>query len=82
MRKFELRLGDLKGYNMGKIIMAHGAGGKTGAELMSNIFGKHFKNDVLDKMEDAAVLKINGRIAFSTDSFVVTPVEFKGGDIG
>ena len=33
-------------------------------------------------MEDAAVLKINGRIAFSTDSFVVTPVEFKGGDIG
>ena len=67
---------------MGKIIMAHGAGGKTGAELMSNIFGKHFKNDVLDKMEDAAVLKINGRIAFSTDSFVVTPVEFKGGDIG
>ena len=43
MRKFELRLGDLKGYNMGKIIMAHGAGGKTGAELMSNIFGKHFK---------------------------------------
>lgn len=39
---------------------------------MSNIFGKHFKNDVLDKMEDAAVLKINGRIAFSTDSFVVT----------
>ena len=67
---------------MGKIIMAHCAGGKTGAELMSNIFGKHFKNDVLDKMEDAAVLKINGRIAFSTDSFVVTPVEFKGGDIG
>ena len=43
---------------MGKIIMAHGAGGKTGAELMSNIFGKHFKNDVLDKMEDAAVLSL------------------------
>ncbi len=67
---------------MEKIVMAHGSGGKTGAELMSNIFGKHFKNDILDKMEDAAVLEINGRIAFSTDSFVVTPLEFKGGDIG
>lgn len=67
---------------MEKIVMAHGSGGKTGAELMEKIFGKHFKNDVLDKMEDAAVLEINGRIAFSTDSFVVTPVEFKGGDIG
>lgn len=67
---------------MEKIVMAHGSGGKTGAELMEKIFGKHFKNDVLDKMEDAAVLEINGKIAFSTDSFVVTPVEFKGGDIG
>ncbi len=67
---------------MEKIVMAHGSGGKTGAELMEKIFGKHFKNEVLDKMEDAAVLEINGRIAFSTDSFVVTPVEFKGGDIG
>lgn len=67
---------------MEKIIMAHGAGGKTGSELMSRIFGKYFNNDVLDKMEDAAVVEVNGRIAFSTDSFVVTPLEFKGGDIG
>jgi len=65
-----------------KITMAHGSGGKASAELMSSIFGKYFKNDVLDKMEDAAVLKINGKIAFSTDSFVITPIEFKGGDIG
>lgn len=65
-----------------KITMAHGSGGKTSAELMSSVFGKHFKNRVLDKMEDAAVLDINGKIAFSTDSFVVTPVIFKGGDIG
>lgn len=62
---------------MEKIVMAHGSGGKTGAELMSNIFGKHFKNEVLDKMEDAAVLEINGKIAFSTDSFVVTPLDLK-----
>lgn len=65
-----------------KITMAHGSGGKTSAELMSSVFGKHFKNSVLDKMEDAAVLEISGKIAFSTDSFVVTPLEFKGGDIG
>jgi len=67
---------------MEKITMAHGSGGKTGAELMEKVFAKHFTNDVLDKMEDAAVLEINGKIAFSTDSFVVTPLIFKGGDIG
>lgn len=65
-----------------KITMAHGSGGKTSAELMSSVFGKHFKNSILDKMEDAAVVEVNGKIAFSTDSFVVTPLEFKGGDIG
>ncbi|MCF0144378.1 MAG: hydrogenase expression/formation protein HypE [Firmicutes bacterium] len=71
-----------------KITMAHGSGGKSSAELMGDIFGKHFKNQVLDKMEDAAVLKLpagadgNTRIATSTDSFVVTPLVFKGGDIG
>jgi hydrogenase expression/formation protein HypE len=67
---------------MERITMAHGSGGKSGAELMARIFGKHFKNEILDKMEDAAVLEINGRIAFSTDTFVVTPTVFKGGDIG
>ena len=65
-----------------KITMSHGSGGKSSAQLMSDIFGKHFKNEVLDKMEDAAVLSVNGRIACSTDSFVVTPLVFKGGDIG
>lgn len=65
-----------------KITMAHGSGGKSSAQLMSEIFGKHFSNQVLDRMEDAAVLKVNGRIACSTDSFVVTPLIFKGGDIG
>jgi hydrogenase expression/formation protein HypE len=65
-----------------KITMAHGSGGKSSAELMKAVFGKYFKNDVLDKMEDAAVLQINGKIAFSTDSFVVTPTIFHGGDIG
>ncbi len=67
---------------MSKITMAHGSGGRSSAQLMESIFGKYFKNDVLDKMEDAAVLEINGKIAFSTDTFVVTPLEFNGGDIG
>ena len=65
-----------------KITMAHGSGGKSSAQLMSDIFAKHFKNQVLDKMEDAAVLEVKGKIACSTDSFVVTPLVFKGGDIG
>lgn len=65
-----------------KINMSHGSGGKASAELMKNIFGKYFSNRVLDKLEDAAVLDLNGRIAYSTDSFVVTPLAFKGGDIG
>ena len=62
--------------------MSHGSGGKASAELMRDIFGKYFSNDILNKMEDAAVLELHGRIAYSTDSFVVTPVVFKGGDIG
>ena len=44
--------------NSMKITMAHGSGGKSSAELMGDIFGKHFKNQVLDKMEDAAVLQL------------------------
>ena len=62
-----------------KITMAHGSGGKSSAELMKTVFGKYFKNDILDKMEDAAVLNLSGKIAFSTDSFVVTPTVFRGG---
>ena len=66
-----------------KITMAHGSGGKSSAQLMKDIFGKHFSNEVLAKMEDAAVLDLPaGKIACSTDSFVVTPLVFKGGDIG
>lgn len=65
-----------------KITMAHGSGGQSSAQLMRDIFGKHFHNPILDRMEDAACLEVSGRIACSTDSFVVTPLEFRGGDIG
>ncbi len=67
---------------MNKITMAHGSGGASTTELISNIFAKHFKNDVLDRMEDSAVVKGSERIAVTTDSFVVTPYFFPGGDIG
>jgi hydrogenase expression/formation protein HypE len=64
------------------INMSHGSGGKETSDLIKSVFAKHFKNDVLEKMEDAAVLDIRGKIAFTTDSFVVTPLFFNGGDIG
>ncbi len=64
------------------INMSHGSGGKASEELMENIFGKYFSNEILNKMEDGAVLNITGKIAFSTDSFVVNPMVFPGGDIG
>lgn len=65
------------------ITMAHGAGGDASKELINKVFRKEFSNKALDSLDDAAVFKAGGRkIAFSTDSFVISPVFFKGGDIG
>lgn len=65
-----------------KIDMSYGSGGKQTSNLINDIFLKHFDNKILNKLEDAAVLDIKGRIAYTTDSFVVTPLFFNGGDIG
>ncbi|SEK42465.1 hydrogenase expression/formation protein HypE [Butyrivibrio sp. ob235] len=65
-----------------KVTMAHGSGGASTTELIENIFAKHFKNEYLDQMEDSAVVPGSGRLAVTTDSFVVTPYFFPGGDIG
>ncbi len=66
-----------------KITTAHGGGGKLMEELIGEVFLRHFKNDTLNALEDAAVLPMGGgNIAFTTDSFVVTPLFFPGGDIG
>ncbi|SFP47038.1 hydrogenase expression/formation protein HypE [Butyrivibrio proteoclasticus] len=65
-----------------KITMAHGSGGESTSALIRDIFAKHFHNEILDKLEDSAVVKGCGRLAVTTDSFVVTPIEFPGGDIG
>lgn len=67
---------------MDKIIMEHGSGGRATGELIGSIFEQAFSNDVLSQMEDAAVIPGSGTIAMTTDSFVVTPLEFPGGDIG
>lgn len=64
------------------ITMVHGSGGSATSELIHEIFASEFKNDTLDQMEDSAVVEGSARIAVTTDSFVVTPPEFKGGDIG
>jgi hydrogenase expression/formation protein HypE len=67
---------------MEKIIMEHGSGGRATGELIAEIFEQAFSNEVLSEMEDAAVVPGSGRIALTTDSFVVTPLTFPGGDIG
>jgi hydrogenase expression/formation protein HypE len=65
------------------IVLGHGSGGRLTAQLIQDLFLPAFDNDILRKMDDQAVLQIGGtRIAFTTDSFVVTPLFFPGGDIG
>jgi hydrogenase expression/formation protein HypE len=64
-------------------VLGHGSGGKLTADLIEKIFLPAFGNPVLNKLDDQAVLTVGGaRLAFTTDSFVVTPIFFPGGDIG
>ena len=66
-----------------QIVLGHGSGGKLTADLIDKIFLPAFRNPILDKLDDQAVLTIAGaRLAFTTDSFVVTPIFFPGGNIG
>ncbi|MBP3882220.1 MAG: hydrogenase expression/formation protein HypE [Lachnospiraceae bacterium] len=65
-----------------RITMEHGSGGQATGELIGEIFAPAFRNEVLGQMEDSAVVSGSGRIAVTTDSFVVTPLVFRGGDIG
>jgi hydrogenase expression/formation protein HypE len=65
------------------IIMGHGSGGKLTAQLVHDLFLPAFDNEYLRKLDDQAVFTAgNARLAFTTDSFVVTPLFFPGGDIG
>jgi hydrogenase expression/formation protein HypE len=66
-----------------KVVMAHGSGGNATRELIRDLFHKYLANEYLDKMEDAASLPGSAYpLAMTTDSFVITPLEFPGGDIG
>ena len=66
------------------IVMGHGGGGKLGNELVEHLFLPAFRNDALENLGDAAVfdLAAGGRLAMSSDSFVVQPLFFPGGSIG
>ncbi|MBI4908498.1 MAG: hydrogenase expression/formation protein HypE [Acidobacteria bacterium] len=66
-----------------RILLGHGSGGRLSAELMREVFLPHLGNPILNKLEDQATLELNGRrLAFSTDTFVVKPLFFRGGNIG
>jgi len=66
------------------ITLAQGNGGEENNELITKVFYHAFKNDILEKSEDAAVLQFtqNTKVAMSTDSFTVSPIFFPGSDIG
>jgi hydrogenase expression/formation protein HypE len=65
------------------IVLGHGSGGRLTAELVSKVFLPALSNPLLDRLNDSAEMKIGAsRVAFTTDSFVVNPLRFPGGDIG
>ena len=65
------------------ITLADGAGGKASRRLVEGLFVEELRNPLLEPLEDAAVVAANGaRIALTTDSYVVRPLRFPGGDIG
>lgn len=65
------------------ILLGHGSGGKLSADLIREIFLPAFQNPILARLDDQAIVSVNGlRLAFTTDSFVVSPLFFPGGDIG
>ncbi len=67
---------------MKHIQLSHGGGGQETNSLIHDLFYHHFSNDILIAAEDAAVLEVKNQIAFTTDSFTVSPIFFNGGNIG
>jgi len=69
--------------NYNEIVLAHGGGGKLSHQLMEKMVLPQFWNELLEPLHDGAIFSIGGqRVAFSTDSYVVNPIFFPGGDIG
>ncbi|MGQ9651295.1 MAG: hydrogenase expression/formation protein HypE [Phycisphaerae bacterium] len=65
-----------------QIVLAHGGGGELTRRLIQERFLSRLSNPLLDPLTDSAILSVSSRIAFTTDAFVVQPLEFPGGDIG
>jgi len=87
-----ITMADVKTFNLNcpvprvaddRIVLAHGGGGRLTHQLIEKIFIPAFANDALEQRHDGAVVSVNGaRLAFTTDSFVVRPLIFPGGNIG
>lgn len=67
-----------------RILLAHGSGGKLSHDLIEKLFLPHFDNPILARLDDSALIELEtgARLAFTTDSYVVSPLFFPGGDIG
>jgi len=64
------------------ILLAHGSGGKLSHDLIQKRLLPSLANPMLNKLDDSAIFEASGRLAFTTDSYVVSPIFFPGGDIG
>ena len=65
-----------------RILLAHGSGGKLSHDLVQKHIVSRITNPLLEKLDDSVILESEGRLAFTTDSYVVSPIMFPGGDIG
>ncbi|OUL63506.1 hydrogenase expression/formation protein HypE [Flavobacterium sp. AJR] len=68
--------------NSEAIYLHHGSGGEHMTQLLNDVILKILKNDILDVRHDGAFINLQGNLAFSTDSYVISPIFFKGGNIG
>jgi len=65
-----------------RILLAHGSGSKLSHDLIDQILVPPINNTILSRMDDSAVFELSGKLAFTTDSYVVNPIFFPGGNIG
>ena len=65
-----------------RILLAHGSGSKLSHDLIDKILVPPINNTILSRMDDSAVFELSGKLAFTTDSYVVNPIFFPGGNIG
>lgn len=64
------------------ILLSHGSGGESTRKLIEEEILKYFGNEILNELYDSSIFEASGKLAFTTDSFVISPLFFNGGDIG